>query len=151
MRQSLFGPSGGAGMVQSDDRRKTPAWFMLIGTPGSDYSFPTTESSDAIQALDIKTGRLIWNFQATNGDAYNSACPFFTNCPEKVGPDLDFGMAPILVAGKDGKDGKDILVAGQKSGVVYAVSPDKGKLIWQTRISKGRDARRHTLGNGNRR
>ena len=43
-------------------------------------------------------------------------------------------MAPILV---EGKNGKDILVAGQKSGVVYALSPEKGNLIWQTRIGKG--------------
>jgi polyvinyl alcohol dehydrogenase (cytochrome) len=28
-------------------------------------------------------------------------------------------------------------VAGQKSGVVYALSPETGKLIWQTRIGKG--------------
>src|SRR6185295_14306911 len=84
-------------------------------------------------ALDIKTGKLIWNFQATKGDAYNVACPFFVNCPDKPGPDFDFGMAPILVKRKDGKD---ILLAGQKSGVVYALSPD-GKLIWQTRIGKG--------------
>ncbi len=129
--KSLFGPSGGPVWCSPtiDEKRG----LVYIGT-GENYSYPTTESSDAIQALDIKTGRLIWNFQATNGDAFNSACPFFTNCPEKAGPDLDFGMAPILVAGKDGKD---ILVAGQKSGVVYAVSPDKGKLIWQTRIGKG--------------
>jgi polyvinyl alcohol dehydrogenase (cytochrome) len=31
-----------------------------------------------------------------------------------------------------------VLVAGQKSGVVYALDPaNKGKLIWQTRVGKG--------------
>jgi polyvinyl alcohol dehydrogenase (cytochrome) len=33
-------------------------------------------------------------------------------------------------------NGKDILVAGEKSGVVYALSTD-GKLIWKKRIGKG--------------
>ena len=43
-------------------------------------------------------------------------------------------MAPILIKRQDGKD---ILIAGQKSGVVYALTPEGGKLIWQTRIGKG--------------
>jgi polyvinyl alcohol dehydrogenase (cytochrome) len=106
---------------------------VYIGT-GENYTRPTTNTSDAIQALDINTGKLIWNFQATSDDAYNVACPVFINCPDKSGPDLDFGMAPILTKRADGKD---ILIAGQKSGVVYALLPETGKLIWQTRIGKG--------------
>jgi polyvinyl alcohol dehydrogenase (cytochrome) len=43
-------------------------------------------------------------------------------------------MAPILVTGKDGKQR---LLAGQKSGVVYALDPQNGKLLWKTRIGKG--------------
>jgi polyvinyl alcohol dehydrogenase (cytochrome) len=107
--------------------------LVYIGT-GENYSAPATHTSDAIQAIDMKTGRLVWNFQATAGDTYNTACPMFFNCPEKAGPDLDFGMAPLLVRQKNGAD---ILVAGQKSGVVYALSPDRGKLLWKTRIGKG--------------
>jgi polyvinyl alcohol dehydrogenase (cytochrome) len=105
---------------------------LYIGT-GENYSPPTTVNSDAIQAIDLKTGKLVWNFQATKGDAYNIACPILTNCPGN-GPDLDFGMAPLLIKRKDGKD---ILIAGQKSGMVYALSPVGGKLLWQTRIGKG--------------
>ncbi len=67
------------------------------------------------------------------------------NCLAKAGPDLDFGMASILVKGKEGKD---LLLAGQKSGVVYALSPDGGKLVWRTRIGKWWRARRNTLGYG---
>ena len=107
--------------------------MLYIGT-GENYSYPSTNTSDAIQALDLKTGKLVWNFQRTEGDIYNLACPYFNNCPGKPGPDLDFGMAPILIK-RD--DGKDILVAGQKSGVVYAIAPENGKMIWQTRIGKG--------------
>ena len=127
----FYGPSGAP--VWCSPTIDAKRGLLYIGT-GENYTYPTTNTSDAIQALDIKTGKLIWNFQATNGDAYNTACPYFINCPEKSGPDFDFGMAPILVKRKDGKD---ILVAGQKSGVVYALSPADGKLIWQTRIGKG--------------
>ena len=35
-------------------------------------------------------------------------------------------------------DGKDVLLLSQKSGVIYAIDPDrKGKLLWKTRIGKG--------------
>ncbi|MEO8762837.1 MAG: PQQ-binding-like beta-propeller repeat protein [Ginsengibacter sp.] len=128
--KSFFGPSGAP--VWCSPTIDIKRGLVYIGT-GENYTYPATNTSDAIQAIDMKTGKLVWNFQATTGDAYNAACPYFTNCPEKPGPDLDFGMAPILVKRKDGKD---FLVAGQKSGVVYALSTS-GKLIWQTRIGKG--------------
>jgi polyvinyl alcohol dehydrogenase (cytochrome) len=126
-----YGPSGAPVWCSPtvDARRG----LLYIGT-GENYSDPPTATSDAVQALDMNTGRLVWNFQATGGDTYNVACPALNNCPAKPGPDLDFGMAPILVKGKDGKD---LLLAGQKSGVVYALSPDGGKLVWRTRIGKG--------------
>jgi polyvinyl alcohol dehydrogenase (cytochrome) len=52
-----------------------------------------------------------------------------------VGPDFDFGNAPILrtLAG-----GRRIIVIGQKSGVVWGLDPDnQGKVVWQFRAGKG--------------
>lgn len=50
-------------------------------------------------------------------------------------PDFDFGASPILVTLSSGRR---TLVAGQKSGVVHAIDPDKnGEVIWQARIGKG--------------
>src|SRR5207245_9475584 len=35
-------------------------------------------------------------------------------------------------------DGRDVLLAGQKSGIVYALDPDrKGAILWQTRVGQG--------------
>jgi polyvinyl alcohol dehydrogenase (cytochrome) len=127
----FYGPSGAP--VWCSPTIDAKRGLVFIGT-GENYSTPTTNTSDAIQALDLKTGKLVWNYQATDGDMYNLACPSLNNCPGQAGPDLDFGMAPILVKRPDGKD---ILVAGQKSGVVYALTPDGGKLIWKQRIGKG--------------
>ncbi|MFI5152669.1 MAG: PQQ-binding-like beta-propeller repeat protein [Chitinophagales bacterium] len=126
-----FGPAGGP--VWCSPTVDAKRGLLFIGT-GENYSKPTTNSSDAIQALDLKTGKLVWNFQATEEDYYNLACPFLVNCPGKGGPDLDFGMAPILVKTKNGNE---ILVAGQKAGVVFALTPDRGRLIWKQRIGKG--------------
>jgi polyvinyl alcohol dehydrogenase (cytochrome) len=131
----FYGPSGAP--VWSSPTVDIKRGLLYIGT-GENYTAPATNSSDAIQALDLKNGKLIWNFQATSNDTWNLGClDVNANCPDKEGPDLDFGMAPLLVKRADGKD---ILVVGQKSGVVHALSPDDGKVLWQTRIGKGGQA-----------
>ncbi len=130
--KSFFGPAGA--IVWGSPNIDTKRGLVYFGT-GENYTDPATKTSDAIQAVDIKTGKLIWTYQATKDDTWNLACPGDPNCPEKEGPDLDFGMAPIIVKG--GLDGKDVLVVGQKSGVVHALEPETGKVVWQTRIGKG--------------
>ena len=57
------------------------------------------------------------------------------NCPSPPGPDVDFGMAPILV---ERRDGREILVVGQKSGTVWALDPDnQGTVLWSSQIGRG--------------
>jgi polyvinyl alcohol dehydrogenase (cytochrome) len=127
----LFGPSGAP--VWCSPTIDTVCNQIFIGT-GENYSAPATFTSDAVQALDLYTGNLLWTFQATDGDTWNLACPSQPNCPDNVGPDFDFGMVPLLVRQKTSQD---ILLAGQKSGVVYALDAASGKILWQTRIGKG--------------
>jgi len=129
--KSFYGPSGAP--VWCSPTVDVKRQLLYIGT-GENYTNPPTETSDAIQAIDLKTGKLKWNFQASSHDTWNLGCPDNPNCPEKIGPDLDFGMAPLLVKTPQGKD---VLVVGQKSGVVHALDPDNGKLLWQKRIGKG--------------
>jgi polyvinyl alcohol dehydrogenase (cytochrome) len=109
---------------------------LLYVATGDNYSEPATLTSDAVMALDLKTGKIAWSTQVTANDAYTSACRSKgVNCPPADGPDFDFGSSAILVRAPNGKE---ILVAGQKSGMVYAFDPDaKGKILWQTRVGKG--------------
>ncbi len=109
---------------------------LLYVTTGDNYSVPATTTSDAVMALDLKTGRIVWSQQVTANDAYTSACRRKgVNCPPPNGPDYDFGSSALLV---HAPNGREILVAGQKSGVVHAFDPDnKGKILWQTRVGKG--------------
>jgi polyvinyl alcohol dehydrogenase (cytochrome) len=128
-----FGPSGvGVWSRPTVDARRG----LLYVTTGDNYSHPATPTSDAVAALDIKTGRIVWTQQTTPNDVYNSACPTkAVNCPDDSGPDHDFGSSALLLKTPAGKD---ILVAGQKSGVVYGLDPDaNGKVLWQTRVGKG--------------
>jgi polyvinyl alcohol dehydrogenase (cytochrome) len=109
----------------------------VYATTGDNYSDPPTETSDAFLALDAHSGKLAWSRQITSGDAYNIACvsPEKENCPKANGPDLDFGSSAILA---DLPNGKRILVAGQKSGVVTALDPDHGgEIVWQKRVGAG--------------
>lgn len=119
----------------------TPAIDTKLGvvyvTTGDNYSEPGTATSDAFMAIDLKTGKKLWMRQMTANDAYTSACrlPDRTNCPDVNGPDFDFGASPILVTLGNGKR---VLVAGQKSGIVHALDPDhQGAVLWQVRVGKG--------------
>ena len=130
----MYGPSGAAvwSTPTFDEKRKT----VYIAT-GDNYSHPTTETSDAVLALNAKTGKLAWSRQLTSGDSFTNACliPGNPNCPPPAGPDFDFGEPPILVSLSNGRQ---TLVIGQKSGVVYALDPDRnGQVQWQTRLGKG--------------
>ena len=128
-----FGPSG-AGVWSTPT--VDAARGVLYITTGDNYSHPATATSDAVLALSLKTGRIVWSQQTTPNDVYNSSCGSRgANCPSESGPDYDFGSSAMLVRAADGRD---ILVAGQKSGVVYAFDPAKnGKVLWQTRVGKG--------------
>ena len=136
--QPRWGPSGvPVWTTPAIDAKRN---LLYIGT-GENYSHPATDNSDAIVALDLDTGEPAWIFQALADDVYNSAClsylgyPDRPNCPENPGPDFDFGASVIVATTSDGQD---ILLAGQKSGQVYALDPDnKGAKLWERRLSDG--------------
>jgi polyvinyl alcohol dehydrogenase (cytochrome) len=108
---------------------------VYVGT-GNSYTGPAVKTSDSVVAFDLKTGKMLWWNQVTPSDAFLVGCrPGVENCPKDLGPDFDFGNAPILrtLAG-----GKRILVIGQKSGVLWGLDPDQeGKVLWQYRAGKG--------------
>jgi polyvinyl alcohol dehydrogenase (cytochrome) len=130
---ATFGPSG-AGIWSTPTI--DPNRGVMYVTTGDNYSHPATATSDAIVALNLKTGRIAWSQQTTPADVYNSSCGNRgPNCPEDSGPDHDYGAAAMLIGTSAGRD---VLVAGQKSGVVYALDPDrKGEILWQARVGKG--------------
>lgn len=129
-----LGPSG-AGIwnpATIDEERQ-----QLYVTTGDAYSRPASKNSDAVVALRLDTGAIAWSWQATADDAYTNACVDPDTHPEildECGPDVDFGASAIL---RTLNDGSGILLAGQKSGMLHALDPDNGALLWQKRISPG--------------
>ena len=133
-----FGPSGaGVWAAPTIDVKRG---LLYIDT-GNNYSSPANSLSDATVAIEIATGRIAWSKQMTSGDAYNSSCGGDKqNCPDEDGPDYDFSSSAILT---QLPDGRDVLLTGQKAGMVYALDPEKkGEIVWQTRIASqvGRDS-----------
>ena len=130
----LWGPSG-VGIWSSptiDAERKV----LYVGT-GNSYSEPMAPMGDALVALDLNTGKVVWFRQMMAADTWNSSCQMMSigNCPEDAGPDFDFGSSPILASLPGGHRE---LVAGQKSGMVSALDPDhEGKVMWQVRVGEG--------------
>ena len=129
---ALWGPSGAA--VWSAPTIDMQRRVLYVAT-GNAYTGPAPATSNAVVALDLSRGSVRWIRQVTPGDIYLSNCRAGNpNCPEKNGPDLDFGSPPMLAR----TGGRDLIVIGQKSGVGYALDPDhEGAVLWQYQAGKG--------------
>jgi polyvinyl alcohol dehydrogenase (cytochrome) len=133
--KTLWGPSG-AGIwaaLTADATRR-----VIYAATGNDYSEPAGKTSDAVIAFDAANGEMRWVRQVTPNDVYVGGCKSGSgnpNCAEVVGPDFDFGNAPILTPTAAGKE---LIVIGQKSGVGYAMDPDNaGRIVWEYRAGAG--------------
>jgi len=135
-----YGPSGaGVWSTLALDERRGSLYF---GT-GNNNSDPGDENSDAIFALDLGTGSVRWRTQTVGTpDSWNglaescrSAPPDHLpkDCPETVGPDIDF-TAPVVLVQEPKMKG--IIVAGRKDGVTFGLDPDTGRIIWRSHTNE---------------
>lgn len=130
----MYGPAGGA--VWSAPTLDLKRKLIYIGS-GNSYTDAATALTDAIIAFDMETGKIKWSNQVTAKDNFLVGCrqPGVGNCPEEAGPDYDFGSSPIL---RTLPNGKQVILAGQKSGVMYALDPDdNGKKLWEVKVGNG--------------
>ncbi len=129
-----YGPSGAP--VWSAPTIDVERGVLYVGS-GQNYSEPAEGGSDAIMAMDLKTGELRWKQQLLRNDIWNVACigGISVNCPDEEGPDFDFGAPPILIKTSQGRD---MILAGQKSGMVYALDPaNSGAVVWSKKMGRG--------------
>ena len=142
----LYAPSGNA--IWSSPTIDLKRNVVYIAT-GNEYSGEGGPMSDAVIAFDLNTGERKWASQVTPKDVYVVGCNAKReNCPADEGPDFDFGNSAIL---RDLPNGKSLIVIGQKSGVVWALDPDKQRrhCVATTR-RQGQRARRAGVGLGRR-
>jgi polyvinyl alcohol dehydrogenase (cytochrome) len=132
----IMGPSGApVWNTPTVDPKRNALYF---GT-GNNYSPPATNLSDSIVALDMNSGKIKWRRQQTENDIWNGTCRRPDRepaaCPDADAPDVDFSVSPVLVAGQSGRE---VLIAGNKSGMIWALDPDQqGKTIWKQQVGKG--------------
>ncbi len=129
----MYGPSGAT--VWNTPTIDAARNQLYIGT-GENMSSPATLTSDAIMAMDLTTGAVKWNYQATPNDVWNTACDTTTpqSCPPEKGPDFDFGAGTLLFTAANGRQ---LVVGGQKSGDVHALDPATGALVWKAKVGRG--------------
>jgi polyvinyl alcohol dehydrogenase (cytochrome) len=127
-----FGPAGVS--VWSAVTLDPPRNRLYVAT-GNTFTDPPSKATDAVIAMNLKTGTKIWQRSLRPRDAWNGSCMGDkVNCPDDPGPDYDFGSNPVLT----NVQSHDLLLAGQKSGVLFALDPDKdGKELWEVRLGKG--------------
>jgi len=117
-----WGPSGGAvwGSPTIDSVRR----LIYLGT-GDSYTEPQAKTVDAVLALDLDKGTLRWSRQLTDRDVADSG----------NAPDFDLGASVIL---RSLPNSKNALIVSSKSGVTYALDPDRdGEILWQHRVGAG--------------
>jgi len=133
----LLGPSG-APIWNSplvDEKRG----LIYFGT-GEANSPPAHHNTDALIAIRLKDGTEVWSMQATANDIFTMGCgpnprPDRLNCvKETVFRDVDFGASVILAKLKNGRE---LVLAGQKSGTLWALEPETGKVVWRRDIGSG--------------
>src|SRR5262249_49187157 len=87
----LLGPSGGS--IWASPTFDFTRQLFYVGQ-GHTSSAPATATSDAVLALDMKDGQIVWSRQVTSNDVY----------PRGGGPDYDIGCSVILAKTSAGKD-----------------------------------------------
>jgi len=131
----MFGPAGAAIWSQPtiDVKRK-----QLYVATGDSYTEIDAPRSDAVVAIDLASGKIKWHNQVTKNDNFVVGCSPTrpgVNCPAGVlGPDYDFGASPIIA---DLPGGRQMILAGQKSGIAYGMDPDTGVTIWLNKVGAG--------------
>jgi polyvinyl alcohol dehydrogenase (cytochrome) len=136
----------------------------LYVTTGNAFS-GTPKTANAVMAMNIDTGKVLWSMQALPFDTWHNGCvqnipggatvarggaaraggagrgggrgggiPYPPeNCPNPLGPDWDFAAPPALATTTDGRD---VLIAPQKQGLVWALNPDNGQVLWKQDVAR---------------
>lgn len=128
-----WGPAGAS--VWNTPTLDTKRRLIYVGT-GNSFGRIAADTSDSILALRMEDGKMMWHHQEFAGDSFMARCQAAnaaaSNCPEKLGPDYDFGGSSAIL---QTVNGKDILLAAGKGGVAVALDPaNDGKLLWRTQL-----------------
>jgi polyvinyl alcohol dehydrogenase (cytochrome) len=136
---------------------------LYFGTGNAFSGSPKT--ANAVMAVNMDTGKVLWSMQALPLDVWHNGCPQTIpgraagaaraggppaaaagaraggrgipyppeNCPNPTGPDWDFSASSALATTADGRD---VIIAPQKQGLVWALNPDTGAVLWKQDVAR---------------
>lgn len=129
----LWAPAGGS--VWNTPTVDPKRGALYVGT-GDATTMPAAATTDAVMALDMATGKILWSYQVHKNDAYLVGCvgeQRTENCPRVQGPDWDIPASPVL---HTLKGGKQALIVGTKPGDILALDPEaQGKPLWRINLN----------------
>ena len=129
----LYAPAGSAiwNTPTVDPKRRA----VYFGT-GDASTYPAPATGDAVMAVSMDTGKVLWSYQVHKGDASLVGCwgeGVTDNCPQSEGPDWDVPGSPIL---RNVKGGGRTLIIATKPGDILALDPDHaGKPLWRINLN----------------
>ena len=95
---------------------------LLYVATGSSFTGIDQPLADAVVAFALEDGKLRWAKQP----------------PRQEGEAAEFDSSPIL---RTLASGKPVILAGQRSGVVYGLDPERGgEILWQSQVAEGKAA-----------
>jgi polyvinyl alcohol dehydrogenase (cytochrome) len=127
-----WAPAGGSvwNTPTIDSKRQT----LYVGT-GDATTFPAAATTDAVIAIRLADGRILWSHQVHHGDSFLIGCEGAArtdNCPKVQGPDWDIPASPVL---HTLASGRDELIIGTKPGDILALDPAlKGSKLWRVNL-----------------
>jgi polyvinyl alcohol dehydrogenase (cytochrome) len=93
---------------------------------------------DAFVALDLTTGAVKWGRRLAGFDAWTYACVIQVGwCPDPHGEDFDFAQGAMLFTVEVDGQRRDLIGAGQKSGIFFTLEPDTGEVVWSRLVGPG--------------
>jgi polyvinyl alcohol dehydrogenase (cytochrome) len=115
--------------------------------------------TDAIVAMDLDTGKVKWANKLSASDVWTLAClpeksrsnmgfKLDVACPDPKSEDTDFGEAPVLMTIDHKGKKRDVGIAMQKSGIVYALDRDTGEIVWSKKAGPNTNRGGAAFGSG---
>lgn len=108
---------------------------LVYASTAEEYGFTGASGPYSVIAYDLKTGDRAWQQSLLPAKAERSriCSTRETDCRNFFSMGTSVVLHPL-------SEKKDVLVVGQKSGMVHALDPDNGgKLLWSTQVADGGD------------
>jgi len=106
-----------------------PELGLLYFTTSNNYTGAASTTSDALIAVDAKTGSIAWTQQVMQHDVWTPV--------EPVGADYGFGGGAQLFEAQSDGEVRKLVGAGQKSGIFFVFDRATGEEVWATFIGYG--------------